>query len=58
MVGRGEAAALPGAVVDGVKCAMYKFEALVIALMRRVVVLEMAWLERECQCQREEKASL
>jgi len=58
VVGRDEAAALPGVVVDGVECAMYKFEAPIIALVRRVVVPEMAWLERECQCQREEKALL
>jgi len=58
VVGRGEAAALPGAIMDGVECAMYKFEASVIALVRRVVVPEMAWLERKCQCQREEKALL
>ena len=51
VVGRGKAAALPGAVVDGVEYVMYKFEALVIALMRRFVVPEMAWLECECQCQ-------
>ena len=43
MVGLGEGDALP----DGVECAMYKFEALVIALVRRVVVPEMAWLEYE-----------
>jgi hypothetical protein len=45
VVGRGEGAVLLGADVDGVECAMYKFEALVIALVRRVVVPEMAWLE-------------
>jgi hypothetical protein len=45
VVGRGEGALLPGAgVVDGVEFAMYKFEAPVIALVRRVVVPEMAWL--------------
>ena len=43
MVGLCEGDALP----DGVECAMYKFEALVIALVRRVVVPEMAWLECE-----------
>ena len=56
MVGRGEAAVLPGALVvaDGVEREMYKFEAPVIALVRRVVVPEMAWLE--CvECQRREK---
>ena len=45
VVGRGEGAVLLGVDVDGVECAMYKFEALVIALVRRVVVPEMAWLE-------------
>jgi hypothetical protein len=48
VVGLGEAAAvLLGVVVvvDGVECAMYKFEAPVIALVRRVVVPEIAWLE-------------
>ena len=44
MVGLGEAVLLPGALADGVECAMYKFEAPVIALVRRVVVPEMAWL--------------
>ena len=54
MVGLCEGDALP----DGVECAMYKFEALVIALVRRVVVPEMAWLECEManvsdMCERE-----
>jgi hypothetical protein len=31
--------------VNGVERAMYEFEALVIALVRRVVVPETAWLE-------------
>jgi hypothetical protein len=50
VVGRGEAGVL---LPDGVECAMYDFEALVIALVRRVVVPEMAWLECECECQQE-----
>ena len=40
--GLGEPAALLGALVDGVERAMYRFEAPVIALVRRVVVPEMA----------------
>ena len=43
--GLGEAAALLGVLVDGVECAMYRFEAVAIALVRRVVVPEMAWLK-------------
>jgi hypothetical protein len=39
--GLGEPAVLLGALVDGVECAMYRFE-VVIALVRRVVVPEMA----------------
>ena len=42
--GLGEPAVLLGALVDGVERAMYRFEAPVIALVRRVVVPEMAWL--------------
>ena len=42
VVGRGDVALLLGTGVDGVECAMYKFEAPVIALVRRVVVPEMA----------------
>jgi hypothetical protein len=57
VVGLGETAAVlfRVVVVDGVECAMYKFEAPVIALVRRVVVPEIAWLEsaeretRKCQ---------
>jgi hypothetical protein len=40
--GLGEPAMLLGTLVDGVERAVYRFEAPVIALVRRVVVLEMA----------------
>jgi hypothetical protein len=43
--GLGEAAELLGVLVDGVECAMYRFEAVFIALVSRVVVPEMAWLK-------------
>jgi hypothetical protein len=41
-----------GAAVDGVELAMYKFEAVVIALESRVVVPEMALLiDKNSECQ-------
>ena len=60
VVGRGQAGVLLGADVDSVDCAMYKFEALVIVLVRGVVVPEMAWLEcanATCSARRDTVAS-